>query len=169
MGGEINLDQTTAEKLLSTNLPSIQVTRTSHEAYDMMGDLGVRHLVICEGDTIVGMVSMRISLKILKVLSQKSRWIKKWRSTFFFLLKQDCASFPDWAHGKIIFLEMVQRADSGQKNPAKWILLYPPSSFIHGFSDTSNTCLSTDRLRFSFRNCFASPNTTIVICAFQNT
>lgn len=66
LGGEMNLDQTTAEQLLSTKLPSIQVTRTSHEAYDMMGDLGVRHLVICDGDTIVGMVSMRDLLEHFK-------------------------------------------------------------------------------------------------------
>jgi CBS domain-containing protein len=71
MGGEINLDQTTAEKLLSRNLPSIQVTRTSHEAYDMMGDLGVRHLVICDGDTIVGMVSMRDLLEYFKSFEPK--------------------------------------------------------------------------------------------------
>ena len=66
LGSEMNLDQTTAEQLLSTKLPSIQVTRTSHEAYDMMGDLGVRHLVICDGDTIVGMVSMRDLLEHFK-------------------------------------------------------------------------------------------------------
>ena len=59
VGAKKNLDQTTAEQLMTTSLPSIQVTRTSHEAYDMMGDLGVRHLVICDGDKIVGMVSMR--------------------------------------------------------------------------------------------------------------
>ena len=66
LGGEMNLDQTTAEQLLSTKLPSIQVTRTSHEAYDMMGDLGVRHLVMGDGDTSVGMVSMRDLLEHFK-------------------------------------------------------------------------------------------------------
>lgn len=66
LGGEINLDQSTVEQLLSTKLPSIQVTRTSHEAYDMMGVLGVRHLAICEGDKIVGMVSMRDLLEHFK-------------------------------------------------------------------------------------------------------
>lgn len=54
-----NLEQTTAEQLMTTDFPSIQVTRTSHEAHDMMGDLGVRHLIICEGDKIVGLVSVR--------------------------------------------------------------------------------------------------------------
>jgi len=66
LGGEMNLDKATAEQLLSTKLPSIQVNRTSHEAYDMMGDLGVRHLVICDGDKIVGMVSMRDLLEYFK-------------------------------------------------------------------------------------------------------
>ena len=59
VGAKKNLDQTTAEQLMTTNFPSIQMTKTSHEAYDMMGDLGVRHLVICEGGEMVGMVSMR--------------------------------------------------------------------------------------------------------------
>ncbi len=71
LGGEINLDHTTAEQLLTTTLPSIQVTKTSHEAYDMMGDLGVRHLVICDGDKIVGMVSMRDLLSYLKSFEPK--------------------------------------------------------------------------------------------------
>ena len=71
LGGEINLDHTTAEQLLTTNLPSIQVTKTSHEAYDLMGDLGIRHLVICDGDLIVGMVSMRDLLDYFKSFEPK--------------------------------------------------------------------------------------------------
>ena len=59
LGAKRNLDQTTPEQLMATDLPSIQVTKTSHDAYDMMGDLGVRHLVICDKDKIVGLVSMR--------------------------------------------------------------------------------------------------------------
>jgi len=66
LGGEINLDQTTVEQLLNSKMPSIQVTKTSHEAYDMMGVLGIRHLAICEGDKIVGMVSMRDLLEHFK-------------------------------------------------------------------------------------------------------
>ena len=74
LGMKKNLDHTTAEQLISaTNLsaiqlPSIQVTKTSREAYDMMGNLGVRHLVICDGDKIVGMVSMRDLLLYFKSL-----------------------------------------------------------------------------------------------------
>ncbi len=66
LGSEVDLDHTTAEQLVNTKLPSIQVTKTSHEAYDMMGVLGVRHLAICEGDKIVGMVSMRDLLEHFK-------------------------------------------------------------------------------------------------------
>ena len=74
LGMKKNLDQTTAEQLITaTNLsaiqlPSIQVTKTSREAYDMMGNLGVRHLVICDGDKIVGMVSMRDLLSYFQSL-----------------------------------------------------------------------------------------------------
>lgn len=76
LGEKKNLDHTTAEQLITTNLPStqlpsIQVTKTSREAYDMMGDLGVRHLVICDGDKIVGMVSMRDLLSYFKGLEPK--------------------------------------------------------------------------------------------------
>jgi CBS domain-containing protein len=74
VGEKKNLDHTTAEQLISTTslsgiqLPSIQVTKTSREAYDMMGNLGARHLVICDGDKIVGMVSMRDLLSYFKSL-----------------------------------------------------------------------------------------------------
>jgi CBS domain-containing protein len=74
LGERKNLDHTTAEQLITTTnlsaiqLPYIQSTRTSREAYDMMGNLGVRHLVICDGDKIVGMVSMRDLLSYFKSL-----------------------------------------------------------------------------------------------------
>ena len=59
VGTKRNLEQTQVENLMTTTRPFIQVTRSSHEAFDMMGDLGVRHLVICDGDQIVGLGSMR--------------------------------------------------------------------------------------------------------------
>ena len=59
VGARKNLDQTKVEDLMTTTLPTIQVSRTSHEAFDMMGELGLRHLLISEGDKIVGLVSMR--------------------------------------------------------------------------------------------------------------
>ena len=59
VGAKRNLDQTTVEVLMTATLPSIPLTRTSHEAFAMMGDLEVRHLIICDGEKIVGLVSMR--------------------------------------------------------------------------------------------------------------
>lgn len=66
VGAKKNLAQTTAKQLMTTDLPSIQVTKPSHEAYDKMGDLGVRHLIICDGSKIVGLVSMRDLLSHFK-------------------------------------------------------------------------------------------------------
>jgi signal-transduction protein with cAMP-binding, CBS, and nucleotidyltransferase domain len=59
VGVKKNLDQTKVENLMTTPLPTIQVTQTSHDALDMMGDLGIRHLVVCDGPKIVGLVSAR--------------------------------------------------------------------------------------------------------------
>lgn len=54
-----DLDQTKVESLMTTPLPTIQLAQTSHDALDLMGDLGVRHLVVCDGPEIVGLVSAR--------------------------------------------------------------------------------------------------------------
>lgn len=59
VGAKKNLEQTKVEELMITTLPTIQVSNTSHEAFDLMGDLGLRHLIICDGDRIVGLVSLR--------------------------------------------------------------------------------------------------------------
>ena len=59
VGVRKNLEQTKVEELMTTTLPTIQVSRTSHEAFDLMGELGVRHLAISDGDKVVGLVSMR--------------------------------------------------------------------------------------------------------------
>jgi signal-transduction protein with cAMP-binding, CBS, and nucleotidyltransferase domain len=68
VGAKMNLEETKVKNLMTTNLPSMQVSRTSHEAYDMMGDLGLRHLIICDGEQVVGMVSMRDLLLYFKSL-----------------------------------------------------------------------------------------------------
>lgn len=59
VGVKKDLDHTTVESLMTTPLPIIQVTQTSHDALDLMGDLGIRHLVVCDGPDIVGLVSAR--------------------------------------------------------------------------------------------------------------
>ena len=59
VGAKKNLEKTKVEELMTTSLPTIQISRTSHDAFDMMGELGLRHLTISDGDKIVGLVSMR--------------------------------------------------------------------------------------------------------------
>jgi signal-transduction protein with cAMP-binding, CBS, and nucleotidyltransferase domain len=59
VGLKKDLDQTKVETLMTSPLPTIQITQTSHDALDLMGDLGVRHLVVCDGPKIVGLVSAR--------------------------------------------------------------------------------------------------------------
>lgn len=49
----------TAEMVMKKPLDTIQVTRNIHDALDMMGDLGVRHLAVCDGPKVVGLVSFR--------------------------------------------------------------------------------------------------------------
>jgi signal-transduction protein with cAMP-binding, CBS, and nucleotidyltransferase domain len=68
VGAKINLEETKVENLMTTNLPTMQVSRTSHEAFEMMGDLGLRHLIICDGKQVVGLVSMRDLLLYFKSL-----------------------------------------------------------------------------------------------------
>jgi signal-transduction protein with cAMP-binding, CBS, and nucleotidyltransferase domain len=59
VGLKKDLDRTTVESLMTAPLPTIQLAQTSHDALDMMGDLGLRHLVVCDGPKIVGLVSAR--------------------------------------------------------------------------------------------------------------
>ncbi|GJL70358.1 MAG: hypothetical protein NPIRA06_29930 [Nitrospirales bacterium] len=59
VGLKKNLDETKVESLMTSPLPIIQLAQTSHDALDLMGDLGVRHLVVCDGPEIVGLVSAR--------------------------------------------------------------------------------------------------------------
>ncbi len=68
VGAKMNLEETKVKNLMTANLPTRQVSRTSHEAYDMMGDLGLRHLIICDGEQVVGLVSMRDLLLYFKSL-----------------------------------------------------------------------------------------------------
>ena len=67
-GAKINLEEIKVENLMTTNLPTMQVSRTSHEEFEMMGDLGLRHLIICDGKQVVGLVSMRDLLLYFKSL-----------------------------------------------------------------------------------------------------
>jgi signal-transduction protein with cAMP-binding, CBS, and nucleotidyltransferase domain len=59
VGLKKNLDHTKVEELMTSPLPTIQLRQTSHDALDMMGDMGIRHLIVCDGPQIVGLVSAR--------------------------------------------------------------------------------------------------------------
>jgi signal-transduction protein with cAMP-binding, CBS, and nucleotidyltransferase domain len=59
VGLKKNLDETKVESLMTSPLPTIQMAQTSHDALDLMGDLGVRHLIVCDGPKIVGLISAR--------------------------------------------------------------------------------------------------------------
>lgn len=59
VGLKKNLDATKVENLMTSPLPTIQLAQTSHDALDLMGDLGVRHLIVCDGPKIVGLISAR--------------------------------------------------------------------------------------------------------------
>ena len=54
-----NLGKVTAEKIMSSPIATIEAGRTVHDASDMMGDLGVRHLGVTENGKLVGIISVR--------------------------------------------------------------------------------------------------------------
>jgi len=54
-----SLGNLTVEKIMTFPIKSIEAGRTVHDASDMMGDLGVRHLGVTENGKLVGMVSVR--------------------------------------------------------------------------------------------------------------
>ena len=54
-----DLNKLTVEDIMTTPIATIEGTRTMQDAHDMMGDLGVRHLGVTNGGTIVGVISVR--------------------------------------------------------------------------------------------------------------
>lgn len=54
-----DLDRLTVEQIMSSPIATIEVSRAVQDAHDLMGDLGVRHLGVTEGGTLVGLVSVR--------------------------------------------------------------------------------------------------------------
>ncbi len=49
----------TVETIMTSPVATIEDTRNVHDAHDMMGDLGVRHLCISKAGEIVGIISVR--------------------------------------------------------------------------------------------------------------
>ncbi|MDR4481515.1 MAG: CBS domain-containing protein [Nitrospira sp.] len=60
----------TVEKIMTSPLCTIESSQAVDEAQDMMGDLGVRHLAVTRGGSIVGVVSVRDLLMHYKRYAQ---------------------------------------------------------------------------------------------------
>ena len=54
-----DLAKLTVEKIMTSPVCTIESNQAVDEAQDMMGDLGVRHLAVTKGGSIVGVVSVR--------------------------------------------------------------------------------------------------------------
>lgn len=65
-----DLAKTSVESIMTTPLVTIDSTRSVREAQDMMGDLGVRHLVVCDAGKVVGVVSARDLLVYYRSISE---------------------------------------------------------------------------------------------------
>lgn len=65
-----NLGKMTVEKIMTTPICSIESNQPVDDAQDMMGDLGVRHLAVTQGGTIVGVISVRDLLMHYKRYAQ---------------------------------------------------------------------------------------------------
>ncbi|HEY4484745.1 MAG TPA: CBS domain-containing protein [Nitrospiria bacterium] len=55
----LDLKKELIEKIMSRPIISMEQTRTPQEAFDLMGDAGVRHLAIADRGRIVGFISVR--------------------------------------------------------------------------------------------------------------
>lgn len=65
-----DLSKMTVQSIMTTPIATIESNRTIQDAHDMMGDLGVRHLGVTEGGTLVGLVSVRDLLISFKSISE---------------------------------------------------------------------------------------------------
>ena len=66
------LGKLTVEKIMTTPLCTIEGSESVHDAEDMMGDLGVRHLAVTKAGEIVGVVSVRDVMRFYKRYAQSS-------------------------------------------------------------------------------------------------
>ncbi|HRC44483.1 MAG TPA: CBS domain-containing protein [Nitrospira sp.] len=67
-----DVSKLTVEKIMTTPLCTIESNQAVDEAQDMMGDLGVRHLAVTKGGSIVGVVSVRDLLMHYKRYAQSN-------------------------------------------------------------------------------------------------
>ena len=61
-----NLHDTVVESIITSPMITVGVTWPINEAYDMMKQQGVRHLMVMESEKVVGLISLRDILVYLK-------------------------------------------------------------------------------------------------------
>jgi len=66
------LGRLTVEKIMTAPLCTIEGSESVHDAEDMMGDLGVRHLAVTKDGEVVGVVSVRDVMRFYKRYAQSS-------------------------------------------------------------------------------------------------
>jgi CBS domain-containing protein len=66
----LDLKKDTVESIISKPIISIEATRSPQDAFDLMGEVGVRHLGITERGKIVGILSVRDLLVYFKKQSE---------------------------------------------------------------------------------------------------
>ena len=70
LAGSQDVSKLTVEKVMTSPVCTIESSSAVDEAQDMMGDLGVRHLGVTKGGSIVGVVSVRDLLMFYKRYAQ---------------------------------------------------------------------------------------------------
>lgn len=65
-----DLSTMTVQSIMTSPVATIESIRTIQDAQDMMADLGVRHLGVTEGGTLVGLVSVRDLLTSFQRVSE---------------------------------------------------------------------------------------------------
>ena len=65
-----DLSKLTADKIMTSPVATIEDIRNVHDAHDMMGDLGIRHLCITKAGAIVGIISVRDLLLYFQQMSE---------------------------------------------------------------------------------------------------
>ncbi len=70
LAGTQDVSKLTVEKIMTSPVCRIESSKAVDEAQDMMGDLGVRHLAVTKGGSIVGVVSVRDLLMFYKRYAQ---------------------------------------------------------------------------------------------------
>lgn len=60
-------ERTKAQEIMSTPIISIDVKGSAEEANDLMKARGVRHLIVMDGEKVIGIISVRDLLRYFKV------------------------------------------------------------------------------------------------------